>query len=219
MNLILLGPPGCGKGTQATRLKERLGMVHLSTGDMLRAEVAAGTEVGRMVDGLMRAGALVPDELIIGIAASHFDDATVRKGFLLDGFPRTVPQAVALDKMLAERGLKLDWVISIGVEDEAMVMRITGRFTCGKCGEGYHDTFKRPKVDGVCDVCGNREFVRRKDDTAETVRRRLVAYRDQTRPLFDYYEAKGLVLHIDGMQDIDAVSEDMFAALNAKVKA
>jgi len=130
-----------------------------------------------------------------------------------------VPQAVALDKMLAERGLKLDWVISIGVEDEAMVTRITGRFTCGKCGEGYHDTFKRPKVDGVCDVCGNREFVRRKDDTAETVRRRLVAYRDQTQPLFDYYEAKGLVLNIDGMQDIDVVSQEMFAALSAKVNA
>lgn len=219
MNLILLGPPGCGKGTQAARLKETMGLVHLSTGDMLRAEVAAGTEVGRVVDGLMRAGALVPDELIIGIAASHFDEERVRKGFLLDGFPRTVPQAEALDKILADRGLKLDHVISIDVEDEAMVVRITGRFTCAKCGEGYHDTFKRPKVEGVCDVCGSREFTRRKDDTPETVRRRLQAYRDQTQPLFDYYEAKGLLLHIDGMQEIDAVTRSIFAALGLAVEA
>ncbi|MCU0839166.1 MAG: adenylate kinase [Rhodospirillales bacterium] len=219
MNLVLLGPPGCGKGTQATRLKERFGIVHLSTGDMLRAEVAAGTEVGRVVDGLMRAGALVPDELIIGIAASHFDDAEVRRGFLLDGFPRTVPQAEALDSILGDRGITLDHVISIDVEDEAMVERITGRFTCGKCGEGYHDTFKLPKVAGVCDVCGSTEFVRRKDDTAETVRRRLTAYRNQTQPLFDYYDAKGLLRHVDGMKDIDAVSRGMFEALATQVGA
>ncbi len=218
MNLILLGPPGCGKGTQATRLKDACHLVHLSTGDMLRAEVAAGTEVGRMVDGLMRAGALVPDELIIGIARTRFDDDDVRSGFLLDGFPRTVPQAEALDGLLADRSLRLDHVISIEVDDEAMVERITGRFTCAKCNEGYHDTFKRPKVEGVCDVCGSREFIRRKDDTAETVRRRLAAYRAQTRPLFDYYEGKGLLRPVDGMGAIDDVTRRLFDAIGVDGK-
>jgi adenylate kinase len=219
MNLILLGPPGCGKGTQATRLRDKLGVVHLSTGEMLRAEVAAGTEIGRIVDGLMRAGALVPDDMIIGIIGSQFDSRGAADGFLFDGFPRTLPQAVALDKMLKDRGLKLDHVISLDVADEAMVVRITGRFTCAKCGEGYHDQFKRPKKEGVCDVCGSTEFVRRKDDTPETVRRRLAAYREQTQPLLDYYEGKGLVRHVDGMKDIDGVTDAMFAALEIKEEA
>lgn len=216
MNLVLLGPPGCGKGTQAERLKAKLKLVHLSTGDMLRAEVAAGTEIGRMVDGLMRAGALVPDELIIGIAASRFDHDDVREGFLLDGFPRTVPQAEALDEMLDAKRLTLDSVVSIDVNDDEMVERITARFTCGKCGAVYNDQVKPTKVAGVCDVCGSTEFVRRKDDTAETVRRRLVAYRAQTKPLFDYYERKGLLRHVDGMGGIDDVTRAMFSAIGAE---
>lgn len=216
MNLVLLGPPGCGKGTQAERLRHKLDLVHLSTGDMLRAEVAAGTEIGRMVDGLMRAGALVPDELIIGIAASRFDHDDVRKGFLLDGFPRTVPQAQALDEMLRTRHLKLDAVVSIDVNDDEMVERITGRFTCAKCGALYNDHAKPTKVEGVCDACGSKEFVRRKDDTAETVRRRLVAYRDQTSPLFEYYERAGLLRHVDGMGGIDDVTRAMFSAIGSE---
>jgi adenylate kinase len=219
MNLVLLGPPGCGKGTQAARLRDRLGVIHLSTGDMLRAEVAAGTEIGRIVDGLMRAGALVPDDMIIGIIGSQFDARGAADGFLFDGFPRTLPQALALDEMLKDRGLKLDHVISLDVADEAMVVRITGRFTCAKCSEGYHDQFKRPKKEGICDVCGSTEFVRRKDDTPETVRRRLAAYREQTQPLLDYYERKGLVRHVDGMKDIDGVTDAMFAALDIKEEA
>lgn len=213
MNLILLGPPGAGKGTQATRLEETYRIAQLSTGEMLRAEVEAGSEIGRKADGLMKAGQLVPDDLIIDMIGEQLDRDSCRNGFILDGFPRTVPQAEALDVMLKEKGLKLDHVISIDVDDEAMVRRITGRFACAKCGAGYHEEFQKPKVDGVCDACGSTEFTRRADDNAETVRERLKAYHAQTAPIIDYYEKVGLVRPVDGMEPIDKVTDQLRAAI------
>jgi adenylate kinase len=213
MNLILLGAPGAGKGTQAKRIAEAFGVVQLSTGDMLRAEVSSGTVIGRQADEIMKAGRLVPDEMIIDLIDSRLNQEDCRRGFILDGFPRTLPQAMALDEMLAKRHLELDSVISIEVDDEAMVERISGRFTCAKCGEGYHDRFKRPKVDGVCDVCGSTEFTRRADDNAETVRQRLKGYHSQTKPIIAYYDARGLVRRVDGMRPIDEVTAEILAAL------
>ena len=213
MNLILLGAPGAGKGTQAKRIAEAFCVVQLSTGDMLRTEVRSGTAIGRQADAIMKAGRLVPDEMIIDLIDSRVDREDCRRGFILDGFPRTLPQAIALDEMLAKRQLDLDGVISIEVDDEAMVERISGRFTCAKCGEGYHDRFKRPKVDGVCDVCGSPEFTRRADDTVETVRQRLKAYHSQTKPIIAYYDARGLVRRVDGMRQIDEVTAEILAAL------
>jgi adenylate kinase len=213
MNLVLLGAPGAGKGTQAKRLEETFGIVHLSTGDMLRAEVAAGTAIGKQVDEIMRAGRLVPDVVIIDLIDHRLDRDDARQGFILDGFPRTLPQAVALDTMLAKKHLALDRVISIEVDDEAMVVRISGRFTCARCGEGYHDTFKPTRVAGVCDVCGSTEFLRRADDNPETVRQRLKAYHAQTEPIIAYYDEHGLVRRIDGMQSIDEVTRQVIAAV------
>jgi adenylate kinase len=213
MNLILLGAPGAGKGTQAKRIEDAFGIVQLSTGDMLRAEVTSGSAIGRQVDEIMKAGRLVPDEIIIALIDSRLDREDCRRGFILDGFPRTLAQAKALDEILAKKHLKLDSVISIEVDDEAMVERISGRFTCAKCGEGYHDKFKRPKVDMVCDVCGSTEFTRRADDNAETVRQRLEAYHSQTKPIIAYYEARGLVRRVDGMRPIDDVTAEILAAL------
>jgi len=213
MNLILLGPPGAGKGTQATRLEETYRIAQLSTGEMLRAEVEAGSEIGRKADGLMKAGQLVPDDLIIDMIGEQLDRDSCRNGFILDGFPRTVPQAEALDVMLKEKGLKLDHVISIDVDDEAMVRRITGRFACAKCGAGYHEEFQKPEVTGVCDACGSTEFTRRADDNAETVRERLKAYHAQTAPIIDYYEKVGLVRPVDGMEPIDKVTDQLRAAI------
>jgi adenylate kinase len=213
MNLILLGAPGAGKGTQAKRIAEAFGIVQLSTGDMLRAEARSGTAIGRQADEIMKSGRLVPDQMIIDLIDSRLDREDCRPGFILDGFPRTLPQAIALDEMLAKRHLELDGVISIEVDDEAMVERISGRFTCAKCGEGYHDRFKRPKVDGVCDVCGSTEFTRRADDNAETVRQRLKAYHSQTKPIVAYYDARGLVRRVDGMRPIDEVNIPILAAL------
>lgn len=206
MNLVLLGAPGAGKGTQAKRIEDAFGVVQLSTGDMLRAEVAAGTPIGRRADEIMKAGELVPDGMIIGLIDSRLDAGDCASGFILDGFPRTVAQAEALDAMLAKRDVALDAVLSFDVNDAAMIERISGRFTCAKCGEGYHDTFKRPKKDGVCDVCGSTQFVRRADDNAETVRQRLEAYHEKTTPIIDYYEKRGLLRRIDGMQPIDDVT-------------
>lgn len=214
MNIILLGPPGAGKGTQARMLTERHGMIQLSTGDMLRAAVAAGTETGRKAKAVMDAGELVSDEIVIGVVADRLDQPDVRNGVVFDGFPRTAGQAEALDRLLAERNLALDAVISMEVEDEKLVDRISGRFTCAKCGEGYHDRHKQPKRPGVCDVCGSTEFVRRADDNEETVRQRLVAYHADTAPLIAYYESRGKLTRIDGMAPIEEVARLLDRALD-----
>ena len=219
MNIILLGPPGAGKGTQARRLMERDGMVQLSTGDMLRAAVAAQTEVGRKAKAVMDAGELVSDEIVIGVVADRLDQPDVSKGLIFDGFPRTEAQAAALDRLLAERDMTLDSVISMEVDDEKLVDRISGRFTCAKCGEGYHDRYKQPKKPGVCDVCASTEFKRRPDDNEATVRQRLVAYHGETAPLIAYYQARGKLTKIDGMAPIDEVARSIDRALEGAREA
>jgi len=215
VKIILLGPPGAGKGTQAKFIEEKRGMKQLSTGDMLRAAVAAGTETGKKAKAVMDRGDLVSDEIVVSIIADRLDAPDVKKGFILDGFPRNSAQAEALDTMLRSKGLKLDAVIEIKVDDEALVERITGRFTCAKCGKGYHDRFERPKVTGVCDVCGGTAFNRRADDTEKTVRDRLGIYNKQTAPLVSYYGAKGNLKTIDGMADIAQVTRQIEEVLDS----
>lgn len=207
--LIFMGPPGGGKGTQAQRLQEKYGIVQLSTGDMLRAAIAAGTETGKKAKAVMDAGKLVSDDIVIGIIADRLGDEDTRNGFILDGFPRTVAQAEALDVLLKDRSLSLDAVIELRVPDALLVERITGRFTCAKCGQGYHDSFKKPAVAGVCDSCGGTDFKRRADDNAETVTSRLDAYHAQTAPLLPYYEGQSLLHVVDGTRDIDVVTGDL----------
>lgn len=214
MNIILLGPPGAGKGTQAKLIEDRRGMRQLSTGDMLRTAVAAGTDTGRKAKEIMDRGELVPDAIVVGIIADRLDAPDVKKGFILDGFPRNTAQAEALDAMLAGKGLKLDAVIEMKVDDEALVERITGRYTCAKCGKGYHDRFEKPKVSGVCDVCGGTQFTRRADDNEKTVRDRLEIYNRQTAPLVTYYRGSGKLKTIDGMADIQVVTRQIEDVLN-----
>lgn len=209
MNLILLGPPGAGKGTQAKLLEDKKGFKQLSTGDMLRGAVAAGTDMGRKAKEVMDKGQLVSDEIVISIISERLDKPDVKKGFILDGFPRNTAQAEALDRMLEDKGLKLDAVIEMKVDDEELVKRIAGRYTCAKCGKGYHDEFEKPKVAGVCDVCGSTEFVRRADDNEKTVRDRLVVYNKQTAPLVDYYGRTGVLHQVNGMADIGVVTRQI----------
>jgi adenylate kinase len=215
MKLVLLGPPGAGKGTQAERIKDRYRIAHLSTGDMLREAVAADTEVGRRAKTIMDAGRLVPDDVINRLVAERIAQPDCARGFVLDGFPRTLAQAEALDALLDERGERLDGVVELAVDDDALIERISGRFACAQCGAGYHDRFKQPAVAGVCDVCGSREFVRREDDKAETVRARLEAYHAQTAPLLPYYLDKGLLAAVDGMAGIDEVTAEIFEKIAA----
>jgi adenylate kinase len=209
VNIILLGPPGAGKGTQAKRLEEKYGLTQLSTGDMLRAERKSGSALGRKVQVVMDAGKLVSDDLIIELIAGRIDALAGGKGFILDGFPRTVPQAEALDRMLSEKGLKLDAVIEMTVDEAALVDRIAGRYSCVKCGASYHDRFPRPKQAGVCDVCSSREFTRRADDKPEAVKTRLEAYRQQTAPILPYYRRQGVLRAVDGMAGIEEVGRQI----------
>jgi adenylate kinase len=209
MNLILLGPPGAGKGTQAKRLEEKYGLVQLATGDMLRAAVASGSELGRKVKGIMEAGHLVPDDILIEMIEARIAQPDCRTGFILDGFPRTVPQAEALDTMLAARGQKLDHVILMEVDEAALIDRLGGRFSCGDCGASYHERNHRPRVDGVCDGCGSTNLVHRADDRPEAVGTRLAAYRNQTAPILPYYRARGVLRSVDGMVEIDEVTRQI----------
>jgi adenylate kinase len=213
MNIILLGPPGAGKGTQAQRLVADRGMIQLSTGDMLRAAVKAGTPVGLKAKAVMEAGELVSDEIVSGIIGEALDQLSADTGIIFDGYPRTAAQAESLDDLLAERGRKLHHVVELEVNEDALVDRITGRFTCASCGEGYHDRYKLPKMAGVCDKCGSTEFKRRPDDNEETVRTRMAEYRAKTAPILPIYEARGIVSRVDGMADIGHVAEAIAAIL------
>lgn len=209
MNIILLGPPGSGKGTQAKRLEQNRGMRHLATGDMLRAVAASASEFGIRVKAIMDSGQLVPDGVIIEMIAARIAEPDCRDGFVLDGFPRTVPQAQALDEMLAKRGLSLTHVILIKVDEPALIDRLAGRFTCAKCGASYHERYNRPRVEGMCDVCGNHEFIHRPDDRPEAVAARFEVYRRQTEPILPYYRDHGILRQVGGMAGIDQVGRQI----------
>jgi adenylate kinase len=215
MNLILLGPPGAGKGTQAARLEREKGLLQLSTGDMLRTAAASGSDLGKRIKAIMNEGKLVPDDIIIAMIGERIDKPDCQNGFILDGFPRTVPQAEALDRMLKEKGLKLDHVIEMQVDDNALIERIAGRYACAGCGAGYHETFNPPKKSGICDGCGSTQFARREDDKPETVRARLAAYHEQTAPILPYYRGKSVLATVDGMAAIPEVARQIDEVLAA----
>jgi adenylate kinase len=215
MNIILLGPPGAGKGTQAKMIEDKLGLVQLSTGDMLRAAVVEGTEIGKIADGIMKRGDLVPDDVVVSIISERVDADDCKGGFVLDGFPRNAAQAEALDAMLSDKSLKLDHVVEMKVDVDILVERITGRYTCGKCGAGYHDIYKPVAKDGVCDECGSKDLIRRPDDNAETVRSRLGVYSRETEPLLPYYDSKGILRQVDGMTAMDVVAQNINSILTA----
>lgn len=215
MRLILLGPPGAGKGTQAQRLVDAYKIVQLSTGDMLRAAVAAGTPIGQRAKAVMDAGNLVSDDILVAMISERVNEDDCKNGFILDGFPRTLAQAEALEDVLAEKSLTLDAVVEMKADDALLIGRITGRYTCANCGAGYHDENLRPKVAGICDNCGRTEFSRRSDDNAEAVTARLRAYHEQTAPLLPFYREKGRLKSVDGMAGIDEVARQIQAALTA----
>ena len=215
MNLILFGPPGAGKGTQAEMLQKKLGAVKLSTGDMLRATTKCGSELGNKLKAIMESGQLVSDDIMIDIIKARVAEQDCSKGFLLDGFPRTLPQAEALDVMLSQSCKQIHHVIELKVDYEALKKRICGRFSCAHCGAGYHDTFKQPAKEGVCDACGHTEFTRRADDNPDTVANRLQTYEEQTAPLLPFYQEKGLLVTVDGMGDIDVVSAEIVKRIGA----
>ncbi len=215
MRLVMLGPPGAGKGTQARRLQDARGLVQLSTGDMLREAVANETEYGKKAQAAMKSGELVTDEIVIAIISDRLDQPDLANGFILDGFPRNLAQAEALDDLLETKGISLDAVVDITVVDDVLVDRVSGRFTCANCGKGYHDRLEKPAQDGVCDKCGSTEFKRRADDNAETVRNRLEVYHAETAPLQEYYRARGKLRSVDGMADIDDVTREIEEVLNA----
>ncbi len=213
MNLILLGPPGAGKGTQAKRLAQAHGLVQLATGDMVRATIASGSALGQRMKASYDAGRLVPDAIMIDMIAERIAAPDCAGGFILDGFPRTVPQAEALDMMLAEHGSRLDHVILMEVNERALVERIAGRITCPDCGTSYHERYKRPRIAGKCDNCGSSDLVHRADDRPEAVATRFAAYRNQTAPILPYYRARGILRSVDGMADIDEVTRQIEAVL------
>lgn len=215
MNIILLGPPGAGKGTQAKRLVERHGMRQLSTGDMLRAAVKAETPTGLRVKAVMEAGELVSDEIVSALISDELEAMGPQIGAIFDGYPRTAEQAQSLDAILAQHGRVLDRVVELDVNEDALVERITGRFTCAKCGQGYHDVFEKPKAEGTCDKCGGGEFKRRPDDNEATVRTRMAEYRAKTAPILPIYEERGIVSRVDGMADIDEVTAAIESALGS----
>lgn len=214
MNIILLGPPGAGKGTQAHLLEKAYGMIQLSTGDMLRASIKKGEPLGMQAKKLMEDGLLVPDDIIVGMIRERISQPDCAKGFILDGFPRTIPQAEALDKMLADCHKELDAVIELKVDEQELIERVSGRFTCAHCGAGYHKTFKPPKVDGVCDICGSSEFICRPDDNPDTMKTRLKAFQEQTAPILPYYKRRGLLQTVDGMASMVDVQKSLAAILN-----
>jgi len=207
--MILIGPPGSGKGTQAQRLEQRLGAVHLSTGNLLRDEIAAGSSLGKTAKTFMDSGQLVPDQLAVQVVADYMQRGEPGMDFILDGFPRTTNQAEELDRILDERGLEVGKVVEIHTDDDVLMERLTGRFGCAKCGEGYHKSFKRPKVDGICDMCGGAEFEVRSDDREETIRDRLGVYHSQTAPILPYYAKKGLLVQVDGEKAMDDVTKEI----------
>lgn len=215
LNLIFIGPPGSGKGTQARRLEGKHNIVQLSTGDMLRESIAKGTELGKKVEQIMAEGSYVSDDIMIDLISNRIDESDCQNGFILDGFPRTKEQAEALDVMLKEKGKKLDGVVVLSVDEDALVKRVVGRFTCAKCGAGYHDDFKQPKIEGVCDECGSTEFKRRSDDNEQSMRTRLETYRGQTAPILPFYKEAGLVHEVNGMGSIEEVAKGIDQAVDA----